>query len=416
MNKKYFSMAALAGMFLFAACSNDADDIIGDENQTGSEITITLNSSGDGAATRAGRPVGSSAAANNVNKVDLKIFTSTDGTIWTEYVTGDILSTSSLTWNAGPSGEGESTTDRFGSMKVKVSNLVAGTQYKIVAYGYNGVSLPYGAATWNGAVCTTGTITPGANGSGVEEIFAGEVSFTATAEKKIPNDSKKVVMERMVAGLIGYFQNVPVWRANDKGEMKKVAKITVEAYATTTSFKFPFIGAGNQGGFNGVSSQTNSEVLLTYDLSTLASNYDTYITYDPQDVAAVYTFDANEAITTTPAGFVSAANSIFGGRFLVPFSEQYSSHNTLLVKLSDVDGNPLKTFRVKSVKTETTTATYDYGIERNYFYSIGKKLKSNTATDPDNPDEPVDLNVDNDLEVQLNDAWDVLYDMGIDEI
>lgn len=415
MNKKYFSMAALAGMFLFAACSNDADEIIGGENLTGSEITIMLNSSGDGAATRAGRPVGSSAAANNVDKVDLKIFTSTDGNAWTEYKTGDILSTSSLTWNAGPTGEGESTTDRFGSMKVKVSNLVAGTQYKIVAYGYNGQSLPYGTATENNAVYTTATITSGVNGAGVEEIFAGEVSFTATAEKKIPDGSKKVVMERMVAGLIGYFQNVPVWRANANGEMKKVAKITVEAYATTTSFKFPVFGAGNRGGFNGVSSQTNSEVLLTYDLSTLASNYGSYTTYDPKDVAATYTFADNKAITTTPTGFVSAENSIFGGRFLVPFSEQYNGHNTLLVKLLDDGDNVLKTFRVKSVKTETANPAYDYGIERNYFYSIGKKLKSESAG-PTDPDEPVDLSVDNDLEVQLNDAWDVLYDMGIDEI
>lgn len=414
MKRNFFSMAAIAGIFLFTACNKDADTLGGEMEPMGSEITITLNSGGD-ITTRASRPVGSSAAANNVNKVDLKIFTSTDGTTWSEYTAGDILGTSTLTWTAGPTGEGTSTTDRTGTMKVKVSKLTAGTRYKIVAYGYD-TQLPYGTATESNSVYTTGAITAGVNGAGVEEIFAGETSFTAEAGGKIPDVNKKVEMRRMVAGLIGYFTNVPVWRANAAGEMKKVTKITVEACASTTSFKFPFLGTNGKGGFNGISSTETTDVLLTYDLATLASNYASYTTYSPVDVDATYTFDANKAITTTPNGFVSVTNSIFGGRFLVPFSEQYNTKNTLLVKLLDDGQNVLKTFKVRSDKNATTGQIYDYGIERNHFYSIGKKLKTDSATEPTDPDEPVDLNKDNDLTVILNDAWDVLNDMGLDEI
>lgn len=416
MKKNYFSMAALASVLLLSACSNDENiPAIDSEVTAENELTITLNPGGDLTETRAARPVGSSAAANNVTKVDLAIFTSTDGTTWTVAGT-DILSTTSLDWNVGPNDEGTSTTDRYASMKVKVKNLVAGTQYKIVAYGYD-TTLPYSTSTTpNNAVYTTGTITPGTNGAGVEEIFAGETTFTATSEKKIPTDNNqnKVIMRRMVAGLIGYFENVPVWRAGADGVIKKVAQITVEGYATTNSFQFPKFGTGTnkKGGFNGVSSTTDSyEVLLSYDLTTKASNYSDFTTYDPTtDADATYTFAENAAVTTVPDGFKSQENTIFGGRFLVPFSEQFETQNTLLVKLKDQDGNTLKTFKVKNNKTSDTPA-YDYGIERNYFYSIGKKLKSGENT----PDEPIDLSVENDLEVQLNDAWDVLYDMGLEE-
>lgn len=64
----------------------------------------------------------------------------------------------------------------------------------------------------------------------------------------------------------------------------------------------------------------------------------------------------------------------------------------------------------------TIADLFKYDIKRNYFYSIGKKLKSdstNPPVEPEDPDNPVDLNQDNDIIVILNDAWDVVYDMGL---
>ena len=68
--KNYLYVSAVGAMLL-AACSNDDTVPLGGEEavQPGSAITLTVNSSGDGLSTRAGRPVNSSEAANNVTAV-----------------------------------------------------------------------------------------------------------------------------------------------------------------------------------------------------------------------------------------------------------------------------------------------------------------------------------------------------------
>ena len=80
MRKNYFMMAAFATALAFTACSNE-DEIPGANNGNGSlgldEDVIEIAISNTGVGTRAARPVGSSAADNNVNKVQLVFFEGT---------------------------------------------------------------------------------------------------------------------------------------------------------------------------------------------------------------------------------------------------------------------------------------------------------------------------------------------------
>lgn len=90
---------------------------------------------------------------------------------------------------------------------------------------------------------------------------------------------------------------------------------------------------------------------------------------------------------------------------------------TFTIALCDENGNDLKTWT--GVLDQTQTGEDDtkiFNVNRNYFYSFGKKLKADTTRpDPENPDEPIDLSVNNEITIILNNAWGVIHNMGIEE-
>lgn len=78
----------------------------------------------------------------------------------------------------------------------------------------------------------------------------------------------------------------------------------------------------------------------------------------------------------------------------------------------------MKTLNVVTdqIPPEATKNAYD--IRCNNFYSIGKKLDTDSTDggDPNpDPDEPVDLSGNTDIKVIVNDAWKVLHNMGVEE-
>ena len=56
---------------------------------------------------------------------------------------------------------------------------------------------------------------------------------------------------------------------------------------------------------------------------------------------------------------------------------------------------------------------------RNDAYAVGKKLKAcqtgGPEPDPDEPDEPIELSVNNEITIIMNNAWGVIHNMGIEE-
>lgn len=411
MKKQFLSLVAVAGMTLLAACSNDENIPAIDNGSNGveSEITLALNSGGDGLETRAGRPVNSSAAANEVDRVQLKLYkkTSTGPDVWT-------LQTSAfdediLTWTEGPTGEGTpGYTDRTESRKIKVKGLDKSADYKIVAYGYNGTddtdACAYTVTDANSVFTTTALSNEGTNGANIEEVFAGEASFSTGTDGKI-SSFVQVEMNRQVAGMLGYFWNIPVKKIHPTtNELTAVKYVKVYTVAKATAFKFPFADV-----FNGISQSVTKTELLSYDLSALVANYTT-------QVAAATVGNETFTIDAKTGDVATVANSILSGRFIIPFSATVDQ-NTITVELQDENGVALRTWNVKANTQNGGTATgladaFKYDIKRNYFYSIGKKMTSGSTENPD-PDKPIDLSQDNDIVLILNDAWDVIYDMGL---
>lgn len=415
MKKIYLLSAMAAGLLAFASCSNDdiAATTGNGNNELGfgeSELTIGITNT----ATRAARPIGSSAAANNVNKVTLKLFTINEGA-YSDATGVSIKGDGDLTidWTAGPDGEGPSTTDREGKKTITLTGLQPNTTYQIVAYGYNGTEP---TVTNVGGVCS---ISP----TSVEEVFAGEIGTVITDGNGKFSTTQSITMERQIAGMLGYFTNVPTHIGTDV-----VAKLVVYANAKTTGYNFNW----ESSSLNGLGQTTAKTALLTFDMSQIATNWKSGAPTDD-----TYTFNSHTASSqdtpkpfakgyTAPADLVLKDGSIFGATFILPYASHVESQ-TLTVVLEDADGAALKTMNVITDKTNESVTDYkhQYDIRRNNFYSIGQKLYADNDQGDPNPDDeedpkpgdeddPIDVSASNDIILILNDAWEVLHNMGIE--
>lgn len=455
MKKFYFMSAALATMMAFAACNKtEVVPVAESEGALGlDEDIIEIAVSNTGIGTRATRPVLSSAADNNVNKVVLAFFDGTkkvDGVTLTAVegceVSGTTLTYTNVDVEEGVPGDADR---EVKTAKVKVGNLssVTGKSLTVVAYGYNGDPFPYGTPTLkSGETYYEVTSLNGKEGTSLEEVFAGNTTATVTANlgtAETPvykfTSSVKIVLERQVAGMLAYFQNVPA-TINET----KVAKITVEANGNSEGFYFPstFLNTGISGddakkwmlnGYN--TGSTVSDVLLTFDLADLTDEDDDNILDTgfggPSAGEGKKYKLADEMSGLDVTKLVCENNTLFGGRYLIPYSEHVSTgYATLVVNFwaAGNDDTPLKTMKVTTGQyangPSTSTGTH-YDILCNNFYSIGQKMASDSTNggddeeepgddDPDNDDDPADLSASDELTVLINDAWAVIHNMELE--
>lgn len=421
--------AMAAGVLAFAGCSNDLDNIAPGENDAlgFGEDVIEIGLTNNNADTRAARPIGSSAAANDVDHVKLVVYqvTGTTGSYTYNKITTVTIKDDTdmvIDWTAGPEGEGPSTTDRTDKQTIKLVNLAANSKYEFVAYGYNGETAPTDITESSDDV--DGTYI--SNVTAPEEIFAGTSGVVETNGDAKFSNNVSITMERQIAGLLGYFTNIPT-----KVTDKVVAKLVVYANAKSTGFFFPFEGELN--GYTDATTQTKT-ALLTFDMATIATNYKTTAA-EQRDEAYTFAQLSNATAETeasqtaplatgykAPAGLTLKEGSCFGACFVLPYNNHIAS-NTLTVVLESSDGTPLKTMDVytEELKKPAEGTVYQYDIRRNNFYSIGKKLytdndegKEEEDDDPD-PDTPIDVNAKTEIMLLLNDSWDVLHNMGISD-
>ena len=422
--------AMAAGVLAFAGCSNDLDNIAPGENDAlgFGEDVIEIGLTNNNADTRAARPIGSSAAANNVNNVKLVVYQVTgenEPYTYTKISTVTIKDDEDMviSWTAGPEGEGPSTTDRTDKQTVKLANLAANSKYEFVAYGYNGETAPTGITESSDDV--DGTYI--SNVTAPEEIFAGTSGVVETNGDAKFSNNVSITMERQIAGLLGYFTNIPT-----KVTDKVVAKLVVYANAKSTGFFFPFEGELN--GYTDATTQTKT-ALLTFDMASIATNYKAKAA---EQTAEAYTFATlsnaaadkeagQDAPLATgykaPAGLTLKEGSCFGACFVLPYDKHYGSQ-TLTVVLEDGEGTPLKEMNVITDRKPTDGTINAYDIRRNNFYSIGRKLVTDGDNGPDDEedkpgdedpddDDPIDVNATTEIMLLLNDSWDVLHNMGI---
>ena len=392
--KKNILFLGLAAMSLFtvASCSSDDDLQAGMSIGAGDNVvTLALNPGGSGMAVRGARPVTSSEAANNVDKVVVKLYRNDGGSysLVNESENGQTIYEQDVTW-----------AQETKTVKIPLEHLAQGS-YKLVARGYN--NTPATAVTFDEVTPSTTINWTATQGEGnPEEVFAGELNLTVDAEGKIAGTGgNTLTMNRRVAGFLAYFKNIPT-------KVNETVVKSVRVVASNKATKFDIIG-GTVAGYTSSSASATvngldapavakETVLCSFDMSS-ATNW---AGGNPTDDFYAFTTDDNQV-----------DNTVLGGGFMVPFGH-VSGVNTLRVELVGDGDAVLKTFNVKM----PSTFAMEYDIYMNHFYSIGKKVSSEgtegTGPGDEDDDDPANLGGEGEIILSLSDAWDVVNDMVID--
>ena len=428
--RKMFVSACLFAAMAFTACTTEVIYVDSDGNpvehvdlKEGEGLLSVAVSSTD-VSTRDVRPVGSSAAANNVNVVKVYAFSATseagsytfDKTVGVKAGQEGISGTEGIITITKFTGKNDHTVteENYESHvdqqeTITLTGLDPAKYYKFVAVGYNdaeGQVNPYGEPSLEAG--TTFTTSTAKTGYEIEELFATQ---SADATKGDVKNQGTLTLTRQVAGMLAYFKNVP---ATIDGT--DVAAIRIYANKSFTQFTYPATGD-----FNGTTAGSDKDLLMEFIMADISTG---------TDADGYYTFNGMDSETKkplakdyiAPSGLTLVENSIFGGRYLIPYDQHYGAvsgeGSTLTIELQDAGGTALRTLKVKTNQSMSGPASqYFYDIRCNNFYSIGQKLKTETIDpgDPEDPDEPIDLSSKSEIVVQINDAWKVLHDMDVEE-
>ena len=443
--KKYFiSGAMLAGLMSLAACSND-EGVVADNNGAEQQFTITLASSGD-RATRAAadRTLDSEAAGQSIEKVTLVVRSQDDGADKNKVVYIHTLDNwNGTAANYDTNGHGKKLTFTI----PKADKLGAGS-YVVTAVGYNegNYNLKWPA---KGDVLDkniTATTLPDAE---AKEVFAGEQQFSVKDGKIKGTDASKaiqsvdVTLHRQVAGAYGYFTSIPA-----KIGETDVASIRMVSRSKNTVLTF--------GSFNSSFTTTDANVMYMVNGSVPATKTAKFLNGDEANVlfSAKITdwfpngddnkdgvYDKNDSNWEKPNGYTGSylKGSVFASNFIVPFSAT-EGKSTLELQLLDAKGNVLYAWPVKLDTSndqigktgETASANLSdrstamgfaetadvFSLFRNHIYSIGIHKQGTTNPDPETPvpgDHPTDLSKIQNVVIRVNDNWEALHHMSIDE-
>lgn len=439
--KKYFiSGAMLAGLMSLAACSND-EGVVADNNGAEQQFTITLASSGD-RATRAAtdRTLESEAAGQSIEKVTLVVRSQDDGEDKNKVVyihTLDNWNDTATDYNTN--GHGKKLTFTI----PKADKLGAGS-YVVTAVGYNEGNYNLKWPAKGDVLDKNITATTQADAE-AKEVFAGEQQFSVKDGKiKGTDASVDVTLHRQVAGAYGYFTSIPV-----KIGKTEVASIRMVSRSKNTVLTF--------GSFNSSFTTTDAKVMYMVNGSVPATKTAKFLNGDEANVlfSAKITdwfpngddnkdgvYDKNDSNWEKPNGYTGSylKGSVFASNFIVPFSATQGK-STLELQLLDAKGNVLYAWPVKldasndQIGKTGETASADlfgagtamgfaetadvFSLFRNHIYSIGIHKQDTSTTDPETPvpgtDQPTDLSKIQNVVIRVNDNWEAMHHMSIDE-
>lgn len=425
----------LAGLMSLAACSND-EGVVADNNGAEQQFTITLASSGD-RATRAAadRTLESEAAGQSIEKVTLVVRSQDDNKVVYTYTLDNWNGTAT---NDDTNGHGKKLT-----FTIPKADKLGEGKYVVTAVGYNEgnytLSLPNKGDVVDKYITAT---TP--TGAEAKEVFAGEKKFNVTADKKIEGTdaSVDVTLHRQVAGAYGYFTSIPA-----KIGEADVASIRMVSRSKNTVLTF--------GSFNSSFTTTDAKVMYMVNGSVPAGKTAKFLNGDEANVlfSAKITdwfpggdknndgvYDKKDTNWTKHYSGSYLKGSVFASNFIVPFSAT-EGKSTLELQLLDATGNVLYAWPVKldasndqiGKKGETASANLSdpsttmgfaetadvFSLFRNHIYSIGIHKQGTSTTDPETPvpgtDQPTDLSKIQNVVIRVNDNWEAMHHMSIDE-
>ena len=426
----------LAGLMSLAACSND-EGVVADNNGAEQQFTITLASSGD-RATRAAadRTLESEAADQSIEKVTLVVRSQDDGEDKNKVVYIHTLDNWNGTATDDTNGHGKKLTFTI----PKADKLGAGS-YVVTAVGYNEGNYNLKWPAKGDVLDKNITATTQADAE-AKEVFAGEQQFSVKDGKiKGTDASVDVTLHRQVAGAYGYFTSIPA-----KIGENDVASIRMVSRSKNTVLTF--------GSFNSSFTTTDAKVMYMVNGSVPAGKTAKFLNGDEANVlfSAKITdwfpggdenkdgvYDKKDTNWTKHYSGSYLKGSVFASNFIVPFSATQGK-STLELQLLDATGNVLYAWPVKldasnaqvGKKGETASAdlfgtgtamgfaeTADvFSLFRNHIYSIGIHKQGTTNPDPETPvpgDQPTDLSKIQNVVIRVNDNWEALHHMSIDE-
>lgn len=438
--KKYFiSGAMLAGLMSLAACSND-EGVVADNNGAEQQFTITLASSGD-RATRAAadRTLESEAAGQSIEKVTLVVRSQDDGADKNKVVYIHTLDN----WNGtatdyDTNGHGKKLTFTI----PKADKLGAGS-YVVTAVGYNEGNYNLKWPAKGDVLDKNITATTQADAE-AKEVFAGEQQFSVKDGKiKGTDASVDVTLHRQVAGAYGYFTSIPAKIGNtDVASIRMVSrsKNTVLTFGSfNSSFTITTTDANVMYMVNGSVPATKTAKFLNGDEANVLFSAKITDWFPGGDENKDGVYDKKDTNWTKHYSGSYLKGSVFASNFIVPFSATQGK-STLELQLLDATGNVLYAWPVKldasnaqvGKKGETASAdlfgtgtamgfaeTADvFSLFRNHIYSIGIHKQGTTNPDPETPvpgDQPTDLSKIQNVVIRVNDNWEALHHMSIDE-
>ena len=429
----------LAGLMSLAACSND-EGVVADNNGAEQQFTITLASSGD-RATRAAadRTLDSEAAGQSIEKVTLVVRSQDDGADKNKVVYIHTLDNwNGTATNYDTNGHGKKLTFTI----PKADKLGAGS-YVVTAVGYNEGNYNLKWPAKGDVLDKNITATTQADAE-AKEVFAGEQQFSVKDGKiKGTDASVDVTLHRQVAGAYGYFTSIPA-----KIGVTDVASIRMVSRSKNTVLTF--------GSFNRSFTTTDANVVMyMVNGSVPAGKTAKFLNGDEANVlfSAKITdwfpngddnkdgvYDKNDSNWENPNGYTGSylKGSVFASNFIVPFSAT-EGKSTLELQLLDATGNVLYAWPVKLDASndqigktgETASANLSdpittmgfaetadvFSLFRNHIYSIGIHKQDTTNPDKTEPgtDEPTDLSKIQNVVIRVNDNWEALHHMSIDE-
>lgn len=429
MKKSYLFSALAAGMVMLSACSNDSDLANGGSVETtemAQQIVLQVANSGDGMQTRAGRPLYSSEAEQSIENV--KVIICEKGTNTVEYVQ------SIENWNT-PEVSSPYNTNGHGREKLINLNktLQPGKTYLVYAFGYHNSTDYTNLSTAIAGVTKGGTFNPNTaltlkDGVKGEEIFAGSAEITVTAGVGF---RQSVVLNRQVAGTFGYFEDIPYIEGATKLQLVASTRNQNLILGQFHNTDLTQNGTGYSPYFvvNGTNEATD-KVIYEINLKDWFTKIE-----DKNKDGLIDTDTWKNAYESNGAKFKNG--SVFGGTFLVPFAK--TTEPTFVLKLVKDNGDAVQTWTIKLPGTDKQTAnnytlySWDgskfaenelakdevkiYNVVRNHLYGIGTKTKDGEVVTPENPDPdtPEPLEKKQELTLRVNDNWDIIHKLELEE-
>ena len=474
MRKRNLFVAAYLAMgaaVAFTSCSNDEDILNGGTTaeQSQQSISVMVSNSGDQfAATRASRPLYSSEAKQNIDKVkvvivklgdkgtdvsdDTKLATllyKTEGLTVVREKTFDswMMSGISAPYN---NSEGHG---RLASWSLSGDNVIKeeGT-YAAYAIGYS--DNDYSDLSAFEELVNSGTaklpisVTANTNND-VKEIFAGVTTFEVTKSNLATGEGEEsylysfnatLTLHRQVAGTFGYITNIPV-KGDDAHKDQSGSKLRLVASGMNTKAVF--------AAFNSNFKNTDSDVKYVVNGHTAAGTLDAKLYGSSKnDAFTVYEIELDDWFASMdenndgvlnekdtwqkPAAITGAefkTGSVFNGKFTIPF-ELVDNKVTYQLQLLNAGDEPIRYWNVRLASDDSQKDKYvaivdatkgtteanaeketvqNYSIVRNHLYTVGVKGKDDETGD----DKPQSLDQET-LILRVNDNWEMVHQMEID--